>query len=375
MTSVRPKPDHPTPDPSTRLGGPAEPGGRATLVPVELADPAISVAPVTSHRRRAIGMSVYAVLFMISLRFWGLPTDPAFAFIWLWGATIAWRSELPWRDHLRFARDWVPIVLLLTLYNLSRGLANTAHPHVTELVDADRWLTGWATGGGIPTIWLQNRFYDPGQVHWYDVIASFVYFSHFVTALTAAAILWLRNRALWAAFMRRWFFLSAAGLLTYFLYPAAPPWWAAIHNSADQEVAPGAGVIGAVDRISTRGWQLLGLHGTGNMLNRAQNVAANPVAAMPSLHTAFALFVAVFFVSQVARKWWPLLLSYPLAMAITLIYTGEHYLIDVLAGWAYAFVTFLVVGLGERWWRRRSARRRPSTDPAGNPGVVGQQGR
>lgn len=325
-------------------------------------DQAPAANPRPDPRRRLIAMSIYAVLFLVSLRFWGLPTDPAFAFIWLWAATIAWRSELPWRDHLRFARDWVPIVALLTLYNLSRGFANTAHPRIIELVDADKWLTG----GHIPTIWLQERLYDPARVRWYDVVASFVYFSHFVTALTAAAILWLRNRAMWAAFVRRWFFLSAAGLITYFLYPAAPPWWAAIHDAQGNTVPLGQGVIAAVDRISTRGWQLLGLHGTGNMLNRAQNVAANPVAAMPSLHTAFALFVVVFFMNNVAKKWWPLLLAYPLAMAFTLIYTGEHYLIDVLVGFAYVGLTFLVVGLGERWWRSRRAAR--------DPGVIGQQG-
>ncbi|HEY0700086.1 MAG TPA: phosphatase PAP2 family protein, partial [Micromonospora sp.] len=276
----------------------------------------------------------------------GLPTDPLYAFGWLWTATIAWNSDRPWRSHLRFARDWLPVVLLLAGYNLSRGFAdNGATPHAMELIAADHAMFGWLTGGDVPTIWLQELLYDPAAVHWWDVLASWVYFSHFVAALAAAVVLWLRDRGRWAAFMRRWAFLSATGLITYFAYPAAPPWWAAKY-----------GLIEEVARISTRGWRAFGMHGAGNLLNAGQ-IASNPVAAMPSLHTAFALFVVLFFLPSVRRRWWPLLLAYPLAMTFTLVYAGEHYVIDVLVGWAYVGMTFLVVGLGERWWARRADRR------------------
>jgi hypothetical protein len=306
--------------------------------------PADSPPPVRDRRRQVVAMGVWAALFAAGWFVIGLPTDPLYAFGWLWTATIAWRIERPWRSHLGFARDWLPVVLLLVGYNLSRGFAdNGATPHVLELIAADRWMFGRGFGGEVPTVWLQRHLYDPNQVHWYDVLASWVYFSHFVVALAVAVVLWLRARPRWAAFMRRWVFLSLAGLVTYFLYPAAPPWWAARY-----------GLLEDVARISTRGWKAIGMHGAGNMLNVGQ-VAANPVAAMPSLHTAFALFVVVFFFNSVRRRWWPVLLAYPLAMTFTLVYSGEHYVVDVLVGWAYVGVTFLAVGLGERWWARRRA--------------------
>ncbi|WP_189048456.1 phosphatase PAP2 family protein [Micromonospora sonchi] len=304
--------------------------------------------PVSSDggRRRLIAMSLWSVAFVAGWLGIGLPTDPIYAFVWIWAGTVAWNSARPWRSHLRFARDWVPVVLLLVLYNLSRGFAyhDGTVPHAYELIVADRLMFGWATDGQVPTVWLQQHFYQP-EVRWWDVLASWVYFSHFVAALAAAAVLWMRERSRWAAFMRRWFFLCATGLVTYFLYPAAPPWWAA-QNGLLEEVA----------RISTRGWKAFGMHGAGNLLNAGQ-LAANPVAAMPSLHTAFALFVVLFFLRNVRRRWWPLLLSYPLAMTFTLVYSGEHYVIDVLVGWAYVGVAFLVVGLAERWWARRRPRR------------------
>ncbi|MPZ29129.1 MAG: phosphatase PAP2 family protein [Micromonosporaceae bacterium] len=320
---------------STQTGGPPEPlAGRRRV------------------RRRLIGLSIWAAGFVAGWVTIGLPTEPVYLFGWLWAATIAWRSDAPWRVHLRFVRDWAPVVVLLVGYNLSRGFADTADPHVTELIVADRWLTGWFTGGQVPTIWLQQHLYHPDRVHWWDMLASWVYFSHFVLAIGVALVLWLRNRSRWAAFMRRFLFLCGAGLATYFAYPAAPPWWAYEH-----------GYLGEVVRISTRGWAELGLHGAFNALNAGQHVS-NPVAAMPSLHTAWALLVVAFFLPGVAWRWWPLLLSYPLAMALTLMYTGEHYLVDILAGWAYVGLAFLVVGSAERWWRRRRTRTAGQLSPA-----------
>jgi membrane-associated phospholipid phosphatase len=83
---------------------------------------------------------------------------------------------------------------------------------------------------------------------------------------------------------------------------------------------------------------------------------SNPVAAMPSLHSAFALLVVAFFFNRVRKRWLPLLIAYPIAMATTLAYTGEHYIVDALVGWAYVGLVFLFVGLGELWWQDRRER-------------------
>ena len=293
-------------------------------------------------------MSALVAVLLPWWRFLGLPlTDPLQAYLWLWATTVAWRSDLPWREHLRFGRDWLPVLLLLELYNLSRGFAdNGVHPHVTEPIRVDEALAALFGGTEIPTVWLQRHLYHPEHIQVWDVLVSWVYFSHFVATPLVAAVLWLRNRERWGAFMRRWFCLSLAGLVTYFLYPMAPPWWAAGH-----------GLTPPIDRISTRGWHAIGLHGTGNVLQLGQ-VAANPVAAMPSLHAAFALFVVAFFLPVTARRLWPLLLAYPLAMGFTLVYSGEHYVIDALVGWGYVAGVFALVALAERRFTAwRSARR------------------
>ncbi|TDB79144.1 inositol phosphorylceramide synthase, partial [Micromonospora fluostatini] len=111
-------------------------------------------------------MSIWGVAFVAGWLTIGLPTDPVYAFVWIWAGTIAWHSARPWRSHLRFGRDWAPVVILLVIYNLSRGFAdNGAIPHAYELIVADRVMFGWLTGGDVPTVWLQQHLYKP-DVQW-----------------------------------------------------------------------------------------------------------------------------------------------------------------------------------------------------------------
>ena len=308
-----------------------------------LESPPETVEPTPDLRkRRVVGLTVWVVAFAAFVAVVGIPTsDPLEAFGWLWLATIAWRNHQPWREHLKFLRDWLPVVVLLEIYNVTRGSAdNLFAPHYTAMIHFDEWLFG-----RVPTVWLQQHLYHPGHVQWWEVVVTLIYTSHFLTVPTVAVILWLRNRRLSYRFMRRWVALSVAGLVTYFLYPAAPPWLAWQRGYLTEPVA----------RISTDGWSALGLHSAGNTLNALQADQSNLVAAMPSLHTAYAMMAAAFFLPMVRRRWWPVLLAYPLAMTFTLVYTGEHYVADVLVGWLYVGLTFLFVGLGERWWERRRA--------------------
>jgi hypothetical protein len=293
------------------------------------------------RRRRLIGMAVFVAALLGWCLVVGLPTDPIQAVVWLGLAAVAWNNHQRWTYHLRFVRDWLPVLLFLVIYTYSRGWAYTPSTaaHVYEMISMDH-----AIFGVTPTVWLQQHLYDPHHIYPWDVAVSFVYFSHFVTIYVVTAVLWIRNRPLWAAFMRRWMLLTAAGLSTYLLWPAAPPWWAAKY-----------GLIEPVARLSSRGWAAIGLHGAGNVMNHAQ-LGSNPVAAMPSLHFAFSLCAVAFFFNRVRKRFIPLLCLYPLAMGFTLSYTGEHHVTDMLAGALYVGASYLLVWLGERWWRQRRER-------------------
>lgn len=301
-----------------------------------------------SPRKKLVARIGFVVIFAVYWPLIGLPTDTLQIMLWLWAATIAWNAGAPWRSHLQFARDWGWIALVLIAYSFTRGLADNLGiaVHVTEPIRADAWMTG----GELPTYWLQHHLCaqlctQDTPAHWYDVIASTVYFSHFVTSLVVAMVLWLRSRSAWKAFMARFLALTLLGLVIYIAYPMAPPWWAAEHGYLAEPIP----------RILHRGWDLIGLHGAGKIIGAAE-AQSNPVAAMPSMHTAIATFVALFGVRRLRSRVRFLLLLYPLVMGAALIYLGEHYLVDVLAGYACAVLVLVVAAAIDRRRARRADR-------------------
>ncbi|PZS28566.1 MAG: phosphoesterase PA-phosphatase [Pseudonocardiales bacterium] len=253
-----------------------------------------------------------------------------------------------WNRLLRVVLDWLPFSVVLIVYDQSRTLATAINLplHESDIASAESWLFG----GNIPSVWMQHQFYTPGSVHWYDALATLVYVTHFLATPVLAAVLWLRNRAVWLAYITRVVVLAFAGLVTYVLFPEAPPWLAARD-----------GLIEPVTRLSSRGWIWLHVGDLDDLIETAQRDGANPVAAMPSLHVAFAVLVALAVAGRITSRWRYLLALYPIAMGVTLVYTGEHYVLDLAAGVAYALGVQALVSRWE-WRRERSAGEGSRTD-------------
>jgi membrane-associated phospholipid phosphatase len=106
-------------------------------------------------------------------------------------------------------------------------------------------------------------------------------------------------------------------------------------------------------------WSHLGVHQAAALFTGG-NRFDNNIAAMPSLHAAYPMLICLFFWSRANRWFRALLVAYVLAMAFTLVYAGEHFVLDELVGWTYAIVVFVV---GSRLLHRWEARRgRPRAD-------------
>lgn len=274
------------------------------------------------------------------------------------------------RRMLYVIRDWLPFAVVLAAYDLSRGAATlVGRPTLWQWqVDADRWLFF----GTVPTVWLQERL---KMLHppWWEVVISTVYMSFFILPYVVAGVLWLRDREEWKRFVRLFVGLSFAALVIYALLPAAPPWAAARCSADDVDGGPSdprcmfrsareavdGGLLGAmqesrdgahewIERIVTRGWGKLHLHTATALIDQGQ-ASVNLVAAIPSLHAGLTAAVAVFLWRRVNRGWRPLLVAYPLIMAFTLVYTAEHYVVDILLGWALAAVVMFALNRYEAW--------------------------
>lgn len=187
-----------------------------------------------------------------------------------------------------------------------------------------------AVFGLLPSAWLQEHV-AAGATHWWDVAAALVYVTHFASIPLLTALVWFRWRDRFVEWLTAVLTMSMVGIAVYLAYPAAPPWLASQH-----------GAIGGIARTSTAGWDHLHLPELGRLLEASQE-GSNPVAAMPSLHAATALLVALFCWPAASRRVRVLLGAYAVVMALTLVYTGEHYVVDVVAGWVVAAVA-LVMG-------------------------------
>jgi membrane-associated phospholipid phosphatase len=117
---------------------------------------------------------------------------------------------------------------------------------------------------------------------------------------------------------------NVVGLAVFAVYPAAPP-----------RLLPGAGFV---DSVADAGFSAS--HGP---------IAADQYGALPSLHLAWAMWVAVAGFA-ITRRTAPRVLfaAYPVLTAFVVIATGNHYVLDVASGVALGLAATWATGLLSR---------------------------
>lgn len=232
-----------------------------------------------------------------------------------------------------FITRFAPFLALLLVYDSFRGIADdlNTNVHFMEMVDADRWLFG----GALPTVVLQSWWWD-GSVNWYDFYFYFLYTIHFLAPVLLAVLIWKSRPRLYWQFVWSLVGLSFAAFITYIIFPAAPPW-----------MSSNIGLIEPIYRVSSDVW---GAMGVTNFSEVYSQMSPNPVAAVPSLHSAYPLLFSLFLVRMygLRKLWWIFL--YPISMWIGVVYMGEHYVIDVILGALYAALAFVAAERFFRWY-------------------------
>jgi membrane-associated phospholipid phosphatase len=293
----------------------------------------------TRRRWQLLLTVVFVVAFVATSLLWGLQQSGDRVSLWVLGALLIASLGRP-RGWTRVLVDFVPLLVVLTLYDFLRGQAKgfVGHVFTYPQIRVDEWLFG----GTIPTVTLQRAFYTPGHVHVWDYVAFLIYLSYFFVPIIVAGLLWKFAHHRFHRFVALWVGLAMTAFVTYALYPASPPWMA-----SDQ------GHIPRLTRIAPVISQQFGVN-AARIMGSQQFV--NRVAAVPSLHAATILLITFFF-WPLTRRWRWVLVSYPIAMGVALVYMGEHYAFDVLLGWLYAVIVYVVGSrLWDRWALRRAAR-------------------
>ena len=221
------------------------------------------------------------------------------------------------RDRIAFL-DFSPFLLMLFTYEVIRSVilaVGTGGVHVADLILWEKTLCA----GIIPSSVLQQTFGARMYTGLLDFVTNAFYMTHFFSVILMGIILWIKRKAHYWAFIMGLIVLSYAAFLTYVVFPAAPPWWASMNGYLrGQPVDLDHSLLSPEYIFAT----------------------ANPLGAMPSVHTAWPVYLFFYSLYIWGRKALPVVIL-PAGVAISSIYLGHHYLVDVLGGIGYATLAFV----------------------------------
>jgi len=177
--------------------------------------------------------------------------------------------------------------------------------------------------GTIPSVSLQKLLLGDGQFSWFEKVCTALHGTHFIAFLIIGFFLWLKNSGLFVRFKVSFYFLLAIGMSLYALVPTAAPWMA-------------SQIFGLMPPIVHFNIELYTMY----LPDLTSGFNTNPVAAMPSLHAAFPFLCSLLLWSKYKLKGFPFYIYTGLVL-FTIVYTGDHYVVDIIAGIVIALISYL----------------------------------
>ncbi len=240
---------------------------------------------------------------------------------------------------------WWPEVLVIVwlcwVYDAVADLAplrrHAAYAHAGSILhleqlghlDPEATLNQWLAGHHTVAVWVSN-YYDN---------------AHFVVTLGVVGWLWWRHPTMYRPLRTSLVLTNVIALAVFWLYPTAPPRLFDPQRYVD--------VVAAT-------------HAFGSWHSGTLATAANQLAAMPSLHIAWAAWsaLALWRIFGGRHRWALLLWIYPAITAAAVMATGNHWLADVVAGLATLVLATVIADRWQGWWTARQARRALLFQPA-----------
>lgn len=232
----------------------------------------------------------------------------------------------------------VLVIALWVVYSLARLLADTnmepALHRANELLHLEQ-LMGIQWEVPLNQLFTNHRVIGLAGSYWYATL-------HYV--VTAAVLIWLWRLGAdrYGPARRALAIGTLLGLLAYISLPTAPPRFI-------------GGYVDVLSLHSADGWW-----GTDASAPRGLGGLTNELAAFPSLHAGWSLWVALALQIYATRYWVRVLgWLYALGTAIVIVGTGNHWVIDAIVGWMVILLGWaLAEAIGRiafrRLWRRRT---------------------
>lgn len=217
------------------------------------------------------------------------------------------------------------LLLLVAMYVAYSGSRVFASGDVHAARERAAWIERVQVDAGLNFEGPVNSLFS--RVEWLAVFGSYWYATaHYV--ITAAVLLWVyrRDRRKYLVVRRALIVATSLALCFYLVIPTMPP-------------RLFGGYTDVLASTASSGWwsgSASAPKGLGGLTNQ--------FAAMPSMHAGWALWVAitVFYLSQ-SRVMRTLSIVYALVTGIVIIGTGNHWMLDWLAGWVVVGASFMLV--------------------------------
>ena len=263
---------------------------------------------------------------------------------------VGFRTEHIWLALLiaalffacRPTRRLVVALLPFIVFGISYDWMNIVHNYEVNPVDirglyeTEKSLFGITGADGVRL--TPNEFFALNRCAVMDFLGGVFYLCWVPVPIIFGLWLYFRGKEkAYLHFALVFLLVNLIGFAGYYIHPAAPPWYVALHGFDFQLGVPGdvAG-LGAFDRMTGLGI-FQGLYGRN----------ANVFAAVPSLHSAYTLVAFIYALrSRSGWGWIAALGVITLGIWLTAVYTSHHYIIDVLLGIATALVGFLIFEYG-----------------------------
>jgi membrane-associated phospholipid phosphatase len=187
--------------------------------------------------------------------------------------------------------------------------------------------------GRLPNVRLQKGLARMPGVGTLNRFLTWVHWLWFIEPYAALVFVLLRHPGEFPRAARRLAAVFDAGCAVYFLAPTAPPWWASKEGYTGEEVRR------IMEEVGVETWKSAwpAMYGA---------LGGNPWAAMPSLHFGTSVCAAMSLAETgpiAGTVGW----AYALTLGFALVYLGEHYVTDLVAGGALVAVARRGESLGE----------------------------
>lgn len=231
----------------------------------------------------------------------------------------------------RFITGFSIFIIFWIIYDSMRIIPNyeVSTVHIKQPYELEKLLFGITSHN---TLLTPNQYFDTIHTKFLDILSGLFYLNWIPVPIAFAVYLYFNDKTLFTKFSMAFLIVNILGFVIYYIYPAAPPWYVKLYGFDLHLGVPGntAG-LGRFD-------QLTGIPIFAGLYEKNANV----LAAMPSLHASYPIIV-LFYAIKKKLGWFNIFfVIFMLGIWFSAVYTGHHYVIDVIAGATLAVIVIFI---------------------------------